>query len=215
MTTSIIIFIAIIFAIFAITIISVSFIAFRNYSKSTKQFNNVRYQLDTNFSGRITLRDSFKIIRNYKSRIESHKTLLPKKKQSVGDTHSMYIGLADFKKYIQYLEELGMSKNIVVNGLRIYFGAYSDEERYGAKRGMQTIVVFPTAKNTKKDVEFDALDLESSRLRMPNFVHDNIYSPSEGLKSRTNLKDNSNSDPEEGFSSALNDMNSSPPRQPH
>jgi len=60
------------------------------------------------------------------------------------DAISSWFSLDELKEYIAFVENEGKSKNITVNGLRVYYGAYSKNEIKDDKKGLSTIFFVPT-----------------------------------------------------------------------
>ncbi len=59
------------------------------------------------------------------------------------DAISTWFSLDELKEYIAFVEAEGKLKNITVNGLRIYFGAYSKTD----KKALSTVFLVPTQEN--------------------------------------------------------------------
>lgn len=64
----------------------------------------------------------------------------PKKKDAI----SSWFSLDELKDYIAYVETQGKEKNITVNGLRVYFGAYSESDKKTSKKSLSTVFFVPT-----------------------------------------------------------------------
>ena len=60
------------------------------------------------------------------------------------DAVSSWFSLDELKEYIAYVEEQGKEKEIDVNGLRIYFGSYSNKEKDTKIQGLSTVFFVPT-----------------------------------------------------------------------
>jgi hypothetical protein len=60
------------------------------------------------------------------------------------DAVSSWFSLDDLKDYIAFVEKEGADKGITVNGLRIYFGAYSKNEKKANKKNLSTVFFVPT-----------------------------------------------------------------------
>jgi len=60
----------------------------------------------------------------------------PKKEDAI----SSWFSLEEIKKYIAYVE----SENSNVNGLRVYFGAYSNSDKKQGKKDLSTVFIVPT-----------------------------------------------------------------------
>ncbi|UMB59535.1 hypothetical protein MHL31_10640 [Lutibacter sp. A80] len=56
------------------------------------------------------------------------------------DALSTWFSIDEIKNYIAYVE----SKNKNVNGLRIYFGSYSGEDKKSVKKNLSTVFIVPT-----------------------------------------------------------------------
>jgi len=60
------------------------------------------------------------------------------------DAISSWFSLDDLKEYIAYVEAEGKVKNITIDGLRIYFGAYSNNDKKPSKKALSTVFFVPT-----------------------------------------------------------------------
>lgn len=60
------------------------------------------------------------------------------------DAVSSWFSLEELKEYIAYVEAQGKEKNITINGLRIYFGAYAKNDKQSNKKGLSTVFLVPT-----------------------------------------------------------------------
>lgn len=60
------------------------------------------------------------------------------------DAVSSWFSLEELKEYIAYVEAQGKEKNITINGLRIYFGAYAKNDKRSNKKGLSTVFLVPT-----------------------------------------------------------------------
>lgn len=60
------------------------------------------------------------------------------------DAISSWFSLDDLKEYIAYVESEGKTKGITVNGLRVYFGAYSKNDNNPGKSDLSTVFFVPT-----------------------------------------------------------------------
>lgn len=56
------------------------------------------------------------------------------------DALSTWFSLDEIKNYIAYVE----SKNANVNGLRVYYGSYSDKDIKSKKKNLSTVFIVPT-----------------------------------------------------------------------
>jgi len=73
-------------------------------------------------------------------KIVERETGKPKEKDAI----SSWFSLDELKEYIAFVEAEGKLKNITVNGLRIYFGAYSKHDKKVSKKALSTIFLVPT-----------------------------------------------------------------------
>ncbi|SNR40834.1 hypothetical protein SAMN06265371_102373 [Lutibacter agarilyticus] len=73
-------------------------------------------------------------------KIVEKETGKPKEKDAI----SSWFSLDELKEYIAYVEDQGKEKDINVNGLRIYFGSYSNNEKNKEKKGLSTVFLVPT-----------------------------------------------------------------------
>ncbi len=64
----------------------------------------------------------------------------PKQKDAI----SSWFSLDELKEYIAYVEAQGKAKNITVNGLRVYFGAYAKNDKNADKNALSTVFFIPT-----------------------------------------------------------------------
>jgi hypothetical protein len=71
----------------------------------------------------------------------------PKQKDAI----SSWFSLAELKEYIAYVEEQGKLKNVDVNGLRVYFGAYASFENDVSKKDLSTVFFVPTQAKIKSE----------------------------------------------------------------
>lgn len=60
------------------------------------------------------------------------------------DSISSWFSLEDLKAYISYVESEGKAKGITVDGLRVYFGAYSKNDKNPTKNNYSTVFFVPT-----------------------------------------------------------------------
>jgi len=73
-------------------------------------------------------------------KIVERETGKPKEKDAI----STWFSIDEIKEYIAFVESEGKLKNITVNGLRIYFGAYSKNEKKASKKALSTVFLVPT-----------------------------------------------------------------------
>ncbi len=76
-------------------------------------------------------------------KIVERETGKPKEKDAI----STWFSLDELKEYIAFVEAEGKLKNITVNGLRIYFGAYSKNDKKADKKALSTVFLVPTQEN--------------------------------------------------------------------
>ena len=60
------------------------------------------------------------------------------------DAISTWFSLDEIKEYITFVEAEGKLKNVTVDGLRIYFGAYSKHDKKEDKKALSTVFLVPT-----------------------------------------------------------------------
>jgi hypothetical protein len=65
-------------------------------------------------------------------------------KPSKKDAISSWFSIDDLKEYIAYVEAEGKAKKISINGLRVYFGAYSKNDKTTDKKALSTVFFVPT-----------------------------------------------------------------------
>ncbi|MDP3313890.1 hypothetical protein [Lutibacter sp.] len=73
-------------------------------------------------------------------KIVERETGNPTKKDAI----SSWFSLEELKEYIAYVEAQGKAKNITVNGLRVYFGAYAKNDKKEDKKALSTVFFVPT-----------------------------------------------------------------------
>lgn len=73
----------------------------------------------------------------------------PKEKDAI----SSWFSLEEIKNYISYVEEQAKLKDLNVNGLRVYFGAYSNSIKNVSKKGLATVFFVPTQAKIKSDID--------------------------------------------------------------
>ena len=68
------------------------------------------------------------------------------------DALSTWFSIDELKNFIKDVEEEGKAQKITVNGIRVYFGAYSEEDKIEEKRDLSTVFLVPTQpyKNSKE-----------------------------------------------------------------
>lgn len=69
------------------------------------------------------------------------------------DAISSWFSLEEIKNYISYVEEQAKLKDLNVNGLRVYFGAYSNSIKNVSKKGLATVFFVPTQVKIKSDID--------------------------------------------------------------
>lgn len=69
------------------------------------------------------------------------------------DAISSWFSLDDLKAYISSVETEGKAQGITVNGLRVYFGSYSKNDKNPTKNNYSTVFFVPTQskKNTSSE----------------------------------------------------------------
>jgi len=60
------------------------------------------------------------------------------------DAISSWFSIDDIEEYIAYVNKEGAEQGITVDGLRIYFGAYSKNENKPEKKNLSTVFLVPT-----------------------------------------------------------------------
>ena len=71
------------------------------------------------------------------------------------------------KEYIAYVEEQGKLKNVDVNGLRVYFGAYASFENDVSKKDLSTVFFVPTQAKIKSEEDGGGLWAGTAALILP------------------------------------------------
>jgi hypothetical protein len=69
------------------------------------------------------------------------------------DSISSWFSLEALKAYISYVESEGKAKGITVDGLRIYFGAYSKNDKNPTKNNYSTVFFVPTQSKKSTSLE--------------------------------------------------------------
>lgn len=82
----------------------------------------------------------------------------PKKEDAV----SSWFSLEELENYISYAKEEGAKKGISVNGLRVYFGAYSNNDKKQDKKDLSTMFFVPTKEKQETFQKSSNLVVESS-----------------------------------------------------
>ena len=80
------------------------------------------------------------------------------------DAISSWYSLDELKEYIAYVEKEGKDKGITVNGLRVYFGAYSKNDKNPDKKNLSTVFFAPT-RARKGSMQKDGIAAVDSRKR--------------------------------------------------
>jgi len=78
------------------------------------------------------------------------------------DAISTWFSLDELKEYIEFVEAEGKLKNKTVDGLRIYFGAYSKHDKKASKKALSTIFFVPTQAKEEFLQKDDAAAVASS-----------------------------------------------------
>ncbi|RXP64412.1 hypothetical protein EC396_00080 [Lutibacter sp. HS1-25] len=73
-------------------------------------------------------------------KIVERETGKPKEKDAI----SSWFSLDELKEYIAYVEAEGKAKNIDIDGIRIYFGAYATNDKKQDKKALSTVFMVPT-----------------------------------------------------------------------
>ena len=82
----------------------------------------------------------------------------PKQKDAI----SSWFSLDELKEYIAFVEAEGKAKNINVNGLRVYFGAYAKNDKNADKNALSTVFFVPTKPKVGSLQKDSIMLLESS-----------------------------------------------------
>lgn len=89
------------------------------------------------------------------------------------DAISSWFSLGDLKEYIAYVEAEAKAKNISVDGLRVYFGAYSKNDKKQDKKGLSTMFFVPTQNKLQSDedaiVSSDITDIDGMNEGMQGY----------------------------------------------
>ena len=103
----------------------------------------------------------------------------PKQKDAI----SSWFSLEELKEYIAFVEAEGKAKNINVNGMRVYFGAYAKNDKNADKGALSSVFFVPTKPKVgylQKDsvmlVEsFDITDIDGLNDGMQGFPPSAVY----------------------------------------
>ncbi len=60
------------------------------------------------------------------------------------DAMSSWFSMDELKNFIANVEKEGVDKGIKVNGIRIYFGAYTNDDKNPEKKNLSTVFLVPT-----------------------------------------------------------------------
>ena len=82
----------------------------------------------------------------------------PKKEDAI----SSWFSLEELENYIAYVKEEGTKKGITVNGLRVYFGAYSNTAKKQDKKDLSTVFFAPTMAKPTTLQKSSSLEIETS-----------------------------------------------------
>ncbi|MFK5957501.1 MAG: hypothetical protein QM495_01385 [Lutibacter sp.] len=82
----------------------------------------------------------------------------PKKEDAI----SSWFSLEELENYIAYVKEEGTKKGITVNGLRVYFGAYSNNVKKQDKKDLSTVFFAPTMAKPATLQKSSSLEVEGS-----------------------------------------------------
>ena len=96
---------------------------------------------------RITPKEAKELNQNFvKTRGKALDKIVEKErgKPNEKDAVSSWFSLDDLKEYIAYVEAEGKAKNIPINGLRVYFGAYAKNNKKAEKDALTTVFFIPT-----------------------------------------------------------------------
>ena len=82
----------------------------------------------------------------------------PKKEDAI----SSWFSLEELENYIAYVKEEATKKKITVNGLRVYFGAYSNNDKKQYKKDLSTMFFVPTETKQESLQKSSSFTVESS-----------------------------------------------------
>lgn len=83
------------------------------------------------------------------------------------DAISCWFSLDEIKKYIAYVE----GKNPEVNGLRVYFGAYSNTDKKQHKKDLATVFFVPTKPVIESSQKIDVAGVKNSDIGTINALN--------------------------------------------
>lgn len=80
------------------------------------------------------------------------------------DNRSSWFSIAELKAYIAHIESEAKVKSINIDGIRLYMGAYSNNEIDSSKNNLSTIFLTPTSKNNTTQKSDDVTKIEGMNL---------------------------------------------------
>lgn len=75
------------------------------------------------------------------------------------DADSAWFSLEEMENYLAYIKSEAASKEIALNGIRIYLGVYPENATHGDSAGMTTVFLSPTAPNENGTAGPDSADI--------------------------------------------------------
>lgn len=114
---------------------------------------------------RITAEEAKELNRNFENtRSKELNKIVKNEKAHIHekDAISSWFSLDELKEYIAYVEAEGKAKDITVNGIRIYFGAYSEKDKNKDKNGLSTLFLVPTQSKIGAQQKEDIMSVEGS-----------------------------------------------------
>ena len=91
------------------------------------------------------------------------------------DAISCWFSIEELKEYIDFVEQEGKAKGIAVNGLRIYFGAYSKNDNNPIKSNLSTVFLIPTQSKKNSVSENESLAPPSTDITEIDGLNDGQY----------------------------------------
>ncbi|WP_111707038.1 hypothetical protein [Lutibacter citreus] len=103
--------------------------------------------------GKISLKEGIALNQNF---VNTRSAAIDK---AIGkkDALSSWFSIEELKEYINYVEKEGEAKGININGIRVYFGAYSKNIKNEEKNNLSTVFLVPTKLDRQGEMQKDGL----------------------------------------------------------
>lgn len=96
---------------------------------------------------------------NYDTKAINNKNIIGK-----DDNRSSWFSIVDLKAYITYIENEAKTKNINIDGIRLYMGAYSNNKADVAKKKLSTIFLTATTNDNIANKSDDVTSIKGMNL---------------------------------------------------